>query len=54
MLNKLNILFMENQYNNHINTEEETHRKITVPASEIIKKFRTKQDRKAFCKENSR
>lgn len=54
MLNKLNILFMENQDNNHINIEEGMHRKITVPASEIIKKFRTKQDRKAFCKENSK
>lgn len=45
---------MDNQNNNHIRMEVGITRKITVLASDIIKKFRTKQDRIAFCKENSK
>jgi hypothetical protein len=44
---------MENKENNHIDIGEGIRRKVTVLASDIIKKFRTKKDRIAFCKENS-
>ena len=44
---------MEINNDNKIRIEKGIQRKIVVPASEIIKKFRTKNDRQAFCKENS-
>lgn len=34
--------------------EELVNRKVKVRASDIIKKFKTIQDRQAFCKENSK
>lgn len=40
--------------NNHINIIPQVKNKITVRASEIIKKFRSFHDREAFCKENSK
>jgi len=45
---------MDNQNNNHIRINVGIPRKVNVLASDIIKKFRTKQDRIAFCKENSK
>ncbi len=45
---------MDNQNNNRIRIELGQARKVNVLASDIIKKFRTKQDRIAFCKENSK
>ena len=45
---------MNDARNNNININIELNRKITVLASDIIKKFKTKQDRIAFCKENSK
>ena len=45
---------MDNQSNNHIHINAGINRKITVLASDIIKKFKTKKDRIAFCKENSK
>ena len=45
---------MEIQENNRIKIEEGLQKKVIVPASEIIKKFRTKRDRESFCKENSK
>ena len=43
---------MEIQENNNIRIGDDIQRRLVVPASEIIKKFRTKRDRQAFCKEN--
>ena len=34
--------------------EELVNRKVKVRASDIIKKFKSIQDRQAFCKENSK
>ena len=45
---------MSDARNNNININIEVNRKITVLASDIIKKFKTKQDRISFCKENSK
>ena len=45
---------MDNQNNNRIRIELGHPRKVNVLASDIIKKFRTKQDRIAFCKENGK
>ena len=45
---------MEEPGENHIRIEPKINRKVHVRASEIIKKFRTLNDRKAFCKENSK
>lgn len=44
---------MDIQNSNHIRIDTGINRKITVLASDIIKKFKTKKDRIAFCKENS-
>jgi len=44
---------MEINENNNIRIGDGMQRRVVVPASEIIKKFRTKRDRQAFCKENS-
>ena len=44
---------MEEQ-NNRINIIPQIKEKITVRASEIIKKFRSFRDRGGFCKENSK
>ena len=45
---------MEEQEINHINIIPQRHNKITVKASEIIRKFRSFRDRESFCKENSK
>lgn len=45
---------MEIQENNLIRMEEGLQRKVFVPASENIKKFRTKRDRQSLCKENNK
>ncbi len=45
---------MESSNANHINIIPIRGRKATIPASEIIKKFRSLKDRQAFCKENSK
>jgi len=45
---------MSEARNNSININIEINKKISVLASDIIKKFKTKQDRIAFCKENSK
>ena len=45
---------MEKQSSNHIRIDSGISRKVTVLASDIIKKFKTKNDRIAFCKENSK
>ena len=47
------IVIMENS-NNIIRINPHQNRKIVIPASEIIKKFRTLKDRQSFCKENSK
>lgn len=44
---------MEDSGSNRININEGISRELPVLASEIIKKFKTKQDRQSFCKENS-
>ncbi len=44
---------MEEQ-NNQIRIIPQIKEKITVRASEIIKKFRSFRDREGFCKENSK
>jgi hypothetical protein len=45
---------MEESSGSHIRIEPQINRKVHVRDSEIIKKFRTLQDRQAFCKENSK
>lgn len=45
---------MENSGSNHININDGLRRKVTVRASEILSKFKTKADRQAFCKESSK
>jgi len=50
LITEINI--MKNS-NNIIRINPHQNRKIAIPASEIIKKFRTLKDRQSFCKENS-
>lgn len=45
---------MEDSGVSNIRMELRINNKVHVRASEIIKKFRTLYDRKAFCKENSK
>ena len=45
---------MEQPNNNVINIIPNRIGKVTVSASEIIKKFRTLKDRESFCKESSK
>ena len=40
--------------NNHLQIIPQIREKVTVRASEIIKKFRSFRDREGFCKENSK
>ena len=37
-----------------INSQDENQGMITIPAIEVIRKLRTKQDRENFARENSR
>jgi len=45
---------MEQQNNNIINIIPNRNGKVTISASEVIKKFRTSKDRETFCKESSK
>ena len=49
--NKLNISFNYKKYGR--NRSNGNQRIVTIPASEIIKKLRTKEDRQNICRENS-
>ena len=45
---------MEEQFDINQNNNQIANRKVKVRASEIVQRFKSIQDRQAFCKENSK
>ena len=47
-------IYMEEQMDINQNNNQIANRRVKVRASEIIQRFKSIQDRQAFCKENSK